>query len=465
MGRIPFLLQYPNVHRDFWLPEFQSIAEAEGVELAEEDVAEWKNAPPDAVFVKIHLSSREEAIRLTRRSVLVKLVVELWAEGDSYDELHAVLKARIAADPGLLVPYMERSFRFNILAFGATLSMEQQRERVESLSYLGFRGPIDLRNAESTFVVAEDYGDWKHLPAQAYRHVFFGVQIGTGDREARQLFDLKKREYLGTTSMDAELSLVMANMGKVRPGCLVLDPFVGTGSILVTSAYFGGLVCGSDIDGRQIRGGTVYEAWKHTEGKDLRTNVQQYQCAPRVVDTVVCDIAHHPWRTVGFFDAIITDPPYGVRAGAKKIGKRPNYREPPPSKRPPERPRYPATVPYEMDDVVADLVEFAAVYLAVGGRLVFWMPTVEEGYQPSDIRANRCLRLRHISCQPFNNWARFLVTFEKVTDYVVQDGRSYLSTESVQNTINFRNHILAAEQRNQRNERRQRRANGGTGIA
>lgn len=24
---------------------------------------------------------------------------------------------------------------------------------------------------------------------------------------------------------------------------------------------------------------------------------------------------HHPWRTDGFLDAIVTDPPYGVRAG------------------------------------------------------------------------------------------------------------------------------------------------------
>ena len=33
--------------------------------------------------------------------------------------------------------------------------------------------------------------------------------------------------------MDAALSLIMANMGKARPGALVFDPFVGTGNIII----------------------------------------------------------------------------------------------------------------------------------------------------------------------------------------------------------------------------------------
>lgn len=50
--------------------------------------------------------------------------------------------------------------------------------------------------------------------------------------------------------MEAEASLVMANMAHARPGTLAYDPFVGTGSMLYTSAHFGAMVMGSDIDGR-----------------------------------------------------------------------------------------------------------------------------------------------------------------------------------------------------------------------
>jgi tRNA (guanine10-N2)-methyltransferase len=46
----------------------------------------------------------------------------------------------------------------------------------------------------------------------------------------------------------------MANMAQVAPGRVVLDPFVGTGSILVAAAHFGGFCFGTDIDIRVLHG-------------------------------------------------------------------------------------------------------------------------------------------------------------------------------------------------------------------
>lgn len=40
--------------------------------------------------------------------------------------------------------------------------------------------------------------------------------------------------------MEPTLSLYMANQALVQPGDLVLDPFVGTGSLLVAAAKHGG---------------------------------------------------------------------------------------------------------------------------------------------------------------------------------------------------------------------------------
>lgn len=48
--------------------------------------------------------------------------------------------------------------------------------------------------------------------------------------------------------MDPQLSLLMANQALVQEGDLVLDPFVGSGSLLVSAAQFGGFVVGGDID-------------------------------------------------------------------------------------------------------------------------------------------------------------------------------------------------------------------------
>jgi tRNA (guanine10-N2)-methyltransferase len=80
------------------------------------------------------------------------------------------------------------------------------------------------------------------------------MKVAKGSRQTVNKYDLKKRKYLGTTSMDAELSLIMANQALVKSDSLVLDPFVGTGSFLITCSHFGAYTLGSDIDGQQIRG-------------------------------------------------------------------------------------------------------------------------------------------------------------------------------------------------------------------
>lgn len=51
-------------------------------------------------------------------------------------------------------------------------------------------------------------------------------------------FSVKTRKFIGNTSMDAQISVLMANQAQVKPGDLVLDPFVGTGEYLLTPIQF-----------------------------------------------------------------------------------------------------------------------------------------------------------------------------------------------------------------------------------
>ncbi len=46
----------------------------------------------------------------------------------------------------------------------------------------------------------------------------------------------------------------MANQALIKPGSIVWDPFVGTGSIIVAAAHYGAHVYGSDIDYRVLHG-------------------------------------------------------------------------------------------------------------------------------------------------------------------------------------------------------------------
>lgn len=43
--------------------------------------------------------------------------------------------------------------------------------------------------------------------------------------------------------MDAQLAIIMANQAQVTSGNIMLDPFVGSGSLLVAAAHFGGKFC------------------------------------------------------------------------------------------------------------------------------------------------------------------------------------------------------------------------------
>jgi tRNA (guanine10-N2)-methyltransferase len=181
---------------------------------------------------------------------------------------------------------------------------------IEGFAYLGLDGVIKMNNPEITFCVFEEYLPGKaSIPAR----VLFGRLVARGSRHLVEKYDLKKRHYIGTTSMDAELALVTANMALAAPGRMVYDPFVGTGSFIVSCAHFGALSLGSDIDGRQIRG---------KSGRSVLGNFHQYGLVGRYLDGFVSDLTNSPLRKTAFLDAIVCDPPYGVREGLKVLGSR-----------------------------------------------------------------------------------------------------------------------------------------------
>jgi tRNA (guanine10-N2)-methyltransferase len=83
----------------------------------------------------------------------------------------------------------------------------------------------------------------------------------------------------------------------------------------------------------------------------------------------------------------------------------------------PRMPGYvPASKPYEMVDLVNDLVAFARYMLVPGGRLVFFLPTFTEEWDPVDVPSVEGMReisFGQGSAQEFNKWSRRLITMEK----------------------------------------------------
>lgn len=142
--------------------------------------------------------------------------------------------------------------------------------------------------------------------------MYLGRFIGSSSRDLIKKYDLKKRTYIATTSMEAELSLVTANLALADKGKLFYDPFVGTGSFPVACANFGAICWGSDIDGRSIRG----KGGKKT----LKANFEQYGLLSGLGGFFAADLTNNPFAKRRLWDGIVCDIPYGVREGLKVLG-------------------------------------------------------------------------------------------------------------------------------------------------
>ena len=73
-----------------------------------------------------------------------------------------------------------------------------------------------------------------------------------------------------------------------------------------------------------------------------------------------------------------------------------------------DQPYIPPTKPYELSELVGDLVLLARYMLKPRGRLVFFLPTVTEEYEEIDIHAMICegMELVANSLQNFGSWGR-----------------------------------------------------------
>ena len=240
------------------------------------------------------------------RSLLTDAIYELWGTGDHYDALHADVRAR--TEPRW-PDYKHDSFRFSVHGFQGKRDSRTQTAIMESFAYLELQGPIRMKGAAHELCMFEYFDQGSKTPSMLY----FGRWIGSGGRNAMVKYDLKKRNYISTTTMDAQLALVTANIALAGPGKFFFDPFMGTGSFPIACSHFGAMCMGSDIDGRSIRG---------DDKRNFHANLDQYSLQSRWLDSFVSDLTNTPLRPLRWLDGIVCDPPYGIREGCKVLGSR-----------------------------------------------------------------------------------------------------------------------------------------------
>ena len=142
---------------------------------------------------------------------------------------------------------------------------------------------VDLKNPQIVLlgVLAEDFFILGFHEGPIHRNLFF-------HRRPR------KRPFFHATAMSVKLSRCMVNLARPRPEDLILDPFCGTGSILLEAGLMGFRIVGGDIKDKMIRG-------CHTNLKHFRLDA----------NLVIHDARKTPFRSV---DCMVSDPPYGRAA-------------------------------------------------------------------------------------------------------------------------------------------------------
>ncbi|KAH9988645.1 tRNA guanosine-2'-O-methyltransferase TRM11 [Xylariaceae sp. FL0662B] len=399
-----YLIRFTQSHESFRLPEIQALAIVEGIDLK---VIFYSDESP---FCIVRLPSEDAARALMKRSVLAQTIHEHWGTADTYNELHSVVQR----DTSHLWPqYVKPSFKINIDAYQGSRSSKQKLELINSFAYLPFQGLILLSNPDQEFTIFEQW-EFNSVPLNLPNplKVHFGRLVAHSVRELVKTFDLKKRDYISTTSMDSELALVTANIALAAPGKIFYDPFVGTGSFPLACAQFGALGWGSDIDGRSLRG----EGGK----KSLKGNFKQYGLEKLLGDVFVCDLTNSPVRKARTLDGIVCDPPYGVREGLKVLGCRDLEKDAwivEKGKRTYKDPTFIAPKkPYSFMAMLDDILNFASDTLIDNGRLSFWMPTANDEDQEIPVPTHPCLSIVVVCTQGFNKWSRRLITYRRLPE-------------------------------------------------
>ncbi|MDJ0269620.1 MAG: RsmD family RNA methyltransferase [Aigarchaeota archaeon] len=115
------------------------------------------------------------------------------------------------------------------------------------------------------------------------------VLVGKGFNERRA----GKRPFTIPSALQPKLSRCMVNLAVGSVDDKILDPFAGTGSILIEAALMGHIAIGLELKGWICRGAL--------------TNLSTY--IPSRENIIQADARKAPLRAE--FDAVVTDPPYG----------------------------------------------------------------------------------------------------------------------------------------------------------
>ena len=161
----------------------------------------------------------------------------------------------------------------------------QSQQEFERLIGDMIAGPVSLNNPETEYraILSED-------------KCYFGKVLFSINRSGYDARNPGKRNFFHPGVMMPRMARTLANIAGVQVGDRVLDPFCGTGGILIEAELLGATAIGSDFDPLMVQGS--------------RQNVLQSLL-------MLADATRLPFQDHSI-DSVVTDLPYGQSVCIKK---------------------------------------------------------------------------------------------------------------------------------------------------
>lgn len=202
--------------------------------------------------------------------------IGVFKQGVSCDEMiNAVLEAGLSG-----------SVAFRIRRIRGSVSPEYASALETGLNRRASKTPgitVDLENPENILEVVSSNG-----------LLLLGRRVCVSARRSVMARSGGRKPFFHPSSLKVELARAMLNLARVRKGSVVVDPFSGTGTVLVEAHELQTYPIGLDVDPLM-----TYSS---------RRNYMWFQT---LAFQVLGDARHMPFRRA---DAVVTDPPYGRRA-------------------------------------------------------------------------------------------------------------------------------------------------------
>lgn len=129
---------------------------------------------------------------------------------------------------------------------------------------------------------------------------YIGLKVSEINRSYFENRKAQHRPFFSPISLHPKLARVMVNLSAIKKEETLLDPFCGTGGILIEAGLIGARVIGSDIEDKMVEG--------------CKKNLDFYDITDhKLFCSDIGDIAKHAAE----IDAVVTDFPYGKATTTK----------------------------------------------------------------------------------------------------------------------------------------------------